>query len=118
MEPKNLPCAWRQRADELRRYAPEVAKAIEDLANELEAALRDHDLEELSLQRAARESGYSYRQLRRLVADGKVANVGTSTRPKVHRGDLPRKPGLGTVDPDDPAESLAAKVAERRRLGS
>ena len=96
MKPRDLPEKWRKKADGLRRYAPEVANALEDCVAELEAAFAEWELEELTLQDAASESGYSYSQLQRLVADGQIPNAGKSGAPRVRRVDVPRKPARGT----------------------
>ncbi len=63
----------------------------ESYAQELETALRECELEELTLQGAADESGYSYSAIQKKVADGELQNVGDKNRPRVRRGDLPRK---------------------------
>jgi hypothetical protein len=90
--PAALVVAWRERASLLRRYAPEVANAWEDAAGELEARLRETEADLLTLQAAARETGYSADHLGRLVKAGRLANHGKSGAPKVRRGELPRKP--------------------------
>jgi hypothetical protein len=84
--------AWRERAASIRRYAPEVANAWEDAATELETTLRDIGADLLSLQAAARESGYSPDHLGRLIRRGKLTNHGREHAPKVRRAELPRKP--------------------------
>lgn len=74
---------WRQAAELLRRHgAPALADAKEADCRELEAALTQHDLEELDLGQAAAESGYSASQLRRTFPG----------RKRIPRGALPRKP--------------------------
>ena len=91
MKLSDLPARWRGRADELRRYAPEVANAIDDVAVELEEAITEHELELLSLEQAVEESGLSYGHLQRLVAQRKIPNAGRRGSPRVQRKDLPRK---------------------------
>ncbi len=94
MNPRELATAWREKAGELRDLALESeARAFERCASELERSLAEHDLEALTLQRAANESGYSYGHLQRLVGEGELENVGSIGSPRVRRGDLPRKPG-------------------------
>lgn len=83
MIPADLPAAWRGQADALRRFGADAqAKVCEELAADLEAALAAEGEEELYLDDAAAESGYSLSQLRRLFPG----------RKKVPRRCLPRKP--------------------------
>src|SRR5688500_7915434 len=85
---------WRAIAVNFRTYcASPYAELIEQLAAELEAVVREQELEELSLEAAERESGYSYSALQKMVASGKLANVGEKGRPRVRRRDLPKKGG-------------------------
>jgi hypothetical protein len=69
-----------------------VAHALRVVADELEAALREAAGEELNLREASRESGYSERRLRELVASGTIPNQGAKGRPRLRRSDLPSKP--------------------------
>ena len=83
---------WRAEAEMIRRRGQEALAAMADsYADELEAALREHDLEALTLREAAEESGYSYSALQKMVTKGELQNVGDRHRPRVRRGDLPRK---------------------------
>lgn len=91
MTPGDLPNAWRSRAEELRPYAPAAAEAFLRAAAELEAALREAADAALTLTEASRESGYSARRLRELVAEGQVPNAGRKHAPRIRRADLPRK---------------------------
>ena len=89
-----LAAQWREEAETLRRRgATAQAVVLESCADELVIVLRERDLEALSLQGASEESGYSYSALQKMVADGKLPNVGDKNRPRVRRGDLPRKAG-------------------------
>ena len=54
--PEALVAAWRDKAASLRRYAPEVANTLDDVAGELEVSLRDTGADLLTLQAAARET--------------------------------------------------------------
>lgn len=63
-------------------------------ADQLEGAVREREGTLVTLADGARLSGYSPRQLSRLVRRGRIPNYGSETRPKVAVGDLPRKPGL------------------------
>ena len=59
----------------------------------LETRLRVTELEELTLQEAAKESGYGADHLGRLVRDGKIQNAGRRNAPRILRSDLPVKRG-------------------------
>ena len=97
--PDLLAAQWRSEAETLRRRgAAAQAVALESCADDLETALRERTLEALTLNEASRESGYSYSALQKMVANGTVPNQGNSHRPRIRRGDLPRKAGrLGKV---------------------
>jgi hypothetical protein len=84
---------WRDEATLLRRRAANLqADVLESCAAELEAWTRERELEALTLDRAAEETGFSYSALEKMVRAGKVANVGRKGAPRVRRGDLPSKP--------------------------
>ena len=93
----DLTAHWRTDATTLRRRGAEPqATTLETCAEELEAALREHELEALTLQEAAGESGYSAEHLRRRVRDGTIPaqrNGGTRSHIRISRKDLPKKPG-------------------------
>lgn len=82
--------AVRYEADRL----PTVAAVLLRCADQLECAARESESALVTLTDGARLSGYSPRQLSRLVHRGRIPNYGSETRPKVAVGDLPRKPGL------------------------
>jgi hypothetical protein len=77
---------------------------LEYVATELEQAMRELSGVSLTLQEAARESGYSADHLRHLVATGTIPNAGRRGRPRVRRGDVPTRPG----NPHPPAYDAAA----------
>ncbi len=122
MHPSKLSDSWRDKASAVRRYAPEVANALEDCAAELEESWRSWCEEELTVAQAAAESGYSAEHLRRQVRDGKLPaerGNGKKSHIKVRRGDLPRKPGRknggangvdNTYDPEEDARSIAERL--------
>lgn len=92
MTPLELARQWEQEAELLEGYgATEAGAAARRHAAQLTAVIRTNDAEELTLNEAAQESGYSKRRLRELVADGSVANAGAKGRPRIRRADLPRK---------------------------
>jgi hypothetical protein len=88
-----LVASWRDKASELRPYAPGPATAFEVCAVELEAALRANESSALTLPEAAAESGYSADRLRHMIGEGKIPNVGRKGAPRIRRADLPIKAG-------------------------
>lgn len=93
MTVSELPRAWRERAEQVRRFAVDdrAAQLWEAAAEELERALQEAANEVLNLQQAAAESGYTADYLGRLVREGKIPNAGRPYAPKIRRADLPRK---------------------------
>lgn len=108
---KNLANEWRERANNLRRWADAegAARALEVAATELEVALREAADEALTLAEAAEASGYSERRLREFLTEGTIPNAGRKGAPRIRRGDLPRRAGRTTSTGYDPA-------ADARRL--
>jgi len=101
---------WREEAEMLRRRgAQDRAKAVVSCAEDLEKAFREYELEALTLEEAALESGYSYSALQKQVAAGQLLNVGERMRPRVRRGDLPRK-GRSSVAIENTASDLATMI--------
>ncbi len=85
--------SWRVNASILRHWgAPAHAEVLERCAEELEQGLQEFELEPLTLQEAAKESGYSADHLGRLVRQRKLLNVGKANAPRIRRCDFPRKP--------------------------
>src|SRR3989442_654796 len=96
---------WRDEAKLLRgRGADAQAAALESCASELEEEVQRFSLETLTLAQAEGESGYSYHALQKMLADGRLPNAGARHRPRIRRGDLPKKPSIGREgakgDPD------------------
>ncbi len=84
---------WRAEAEAARRIGADgQAKTLEVCAADLEEALRLQGDDALDLRVASRESGYTAEHLGRLIRKGRILNAGTSTRPRILRRDLPRKP--------------------------
>jgi hypothetical protein len=106
--PADCLSAWRARAAELERYSPAAAEAFRVAAGELEQALREAADAELTLGEAARESGYSDRRLRELIADGSIPQAGRKGAPRIRRGDLPRKAKQKDAGTYDAAADAAA----------
>jgi hypothetical protein len=83
---------WRQEAAALRhRGIDDTARCVESCAEDLERGVREWELEALTLEEAAEESGYSYSALQKKVASGEIENVGNKGSPRIRRADLPRK---------------------------
>ena len=96
MEVEALVQRWRDEVTLLRRRGADAqAAALESCASELEEEVRRVSLETLTLAQAGRESGYSYHALQKMLADGRLPNAGVRHRPRIRRGDLPKKPSSG-----------------------
>lgn len=101
----------REKARELRdTFGDEArARALEWAATRLEAALGALRDQPLTLDQAARESGYSAGHLGRFVREGKIPNAGRPNAPRIRRGDLPAKAGVLRPEP-------AAAMVDRRQI--
>lgn len=106
----DLAARWLARADELGPYAPAAAEAFRRAASELELELRDVD-DAVTLREASLAGGYSVDHLQRLVAAGKLENIGRRNRPRIRRADIPTKPGRGLHAAPD-----GAQFSARRRI--
>jgi hypothetical protein len=106
-----LVARWRAEADRLEKLGQQGAGLAREYADELEQAARQWELEALTLEAAAAESGYSYSHLQRLISGGIVDNVGRRGAPRVRRCDIPRKPRAG---PRPRAVDLADELLARR----
>jgi excisionase family DNA binding protein len=87
-----LPTHWRARATELERFAPEAAEAFRDAADQLESTLQSK-ADSVTIKEAAALGGLSTDHIQRLVASGRIENVGRKGRPRIRRDDVPTKPG-------------------------
>ena len=86
----DLPTTWRAKAELLREHGADGhAKAIERCANELDERDAKRDAEPLTLTQAVQWSGFSEKQIRRLIHQGDLEDVGNG-QVRVRRGDLPR----------------------------
>ena len=118
---------WQRRLAEWARLhtlvgGEEVAREILDDLKQLADA---HESEPIGLKAAALESGYSTRQLSRMIAEGILTNAGRPHAPRLLRKDLPKKPksGPGTSAPRDPsllsiARDVTSAKSNRRGLGN
>jgi hypothetical protein len=111
-----LVARWRQTATLLRdEGCQDAAKNKERCADELERCLNDLGNTALSVQEAARESGYSEEHVRRVLRERPALNCGRAGKPKIRRCDLPRKPaavvraGPAAYDPAADARSLMSR---------
>ena len=93
---------WRSRANSLEPYAPFVAQAFRKAADELERTLSDAE-DSVSLKEAAAIGGYSVDALQRMVAKGRLTNVGRKGKPRIQRAQVPIKPGHSAGLLDGPA---------------
>ena len=114
--PTTLPSHWRASAKQLRAYGAEgKATPLVKCADELEQTWREWELEALTLEEAAEESGFSYSSLQKRVASGEIPNIGEPGAPRVQRQDLPRKTPrprfeLESGEPDIAEEILVGKL--------
>lgn len=115
---ESLADRWQEEADLLRRRgAVQQADTLESIAEELRTRLQEWVLEPLTVAEAASESGYSERRLRELLSKGTLPNAGRAGGPRIHRKDLPAKPGSGgpTLDVASGNASLAEKALRKRQ---
>lgn len=101
---EQLLATWGERANHLERYAPEVARAIRECADDLRTAIKATADLEVTPTEAAKLTGYTTRAYSDMLADGRVPNLGNKQRPRMRLRDLPRKPGhippSDAFDPD------------------
>jgi len=113
MDAIDLAGQWRDDAVVYRRRGQEtLAAMVESFAADLEQWWVQWQVESLTLQQAAEESGYSYSQLQSLVAAGRLENLGVKNAPRVRRGDLPRKPGRAPSSELDLADRVLRRGTE------
>lgn len=84
---------WVARRAELELLGANVdgAKLCDQAIADLKRIASGDSDELLNLRAAADASGYSTRQLKRLIDEEKIANHGRKGSPRVRRGDLPKK---------------------------
>jgi hypothetical protein len=84
--------SWHTLAHCMRELGVEIAaRSLERCARELARALELDKLESITLEEASTQSGYTYSAIQKKVATGQLANLGVKGRPRVRKGDLPRK---------------------------
>jgi len=105
---------WLARASLLEAWGdPTLARFWTLAASELADSERERVLERLTIAQAAQESGYSRDHLSRLLADGRLENVGNDGAPRIRRSDLPRKARLRSTEPDLVGKVLGAEADSR-----
>ena len=116
MNPHDLLERWRSEADAYERDGALVRgdALLRRVADELEAAWREYEAEELTISQAAEESGYSESHLYQMLSEKKIPNAGGPGSPRILRKDLPRKPAQGYAGK---GEEFASKIAARRITG-
>ena len=88
----DLAAGWVKDARFLREHgASEAAATTEKHAEQLTEAVKRAEDEALTLEEAATASGYARRTLREKVSTGEIPNAGEKGRPRIRRGDLPRR---------------------------
>ncbi len=111
---QNLADQWRTEAELFRRRGMEdSATLVESCATDLEAGIREWELETLTLGEAAVETGLAYDTLQKKVSRGNLPNVGSKRAPRVRRCDLFGTPRPRLVE----NESLSEAILRRRAAG-
>ena len=85
---------WAARRNELFRLKASVdgATLCADILQDLDSISVDDGVALLTLKAASHESGFSTRQLARMIADGKLVDYGRKNAPRLKLSELPRKP--------------------------
>ena len=120
--PGTLADLWRIEAETLRkRGATGEAVTLESCADDLERVLKNWQDQLLTLEQAARETGYSAEHLRRQVRGGQLSaerGEGAKSHIKIRRGDLPAKPRRDrSTSPDIPYDPIEDARSIAQRLG-
>lgn len=99
--------ALRAEAALLRCWGAEAqAVAADYVVARIEEAWSEWHAEQLTVAQAAAESGYSEPHLRRLLAESRIENAGSEGRPRIRRGDLPRKHARNSAADVDLADEV------------
>ena len=110
IRPADLLRVWNERADFLHQYGdPNSARIWRTAAVELERALEAFGAETLTVDEAAKVTGYTPDYIRKQIAAGDLPNAGRKNAPRVRRGDLKAKPQGGRGRPARPAEQQTTK---------
>jgi hypothetical protein len=111
-----LRARWLSEAAHVRPYNAGAAHAFETAARELEEAIAASESELLTLEEAARASGYHADSLRHMVAAGEIPNAGRKGAPRIRRRDLPRRAGTAAPSSYNPTADAIRLVS--RNSGS
>lgn len=113
---------WKQRLADWSKLQTTVngERVATEVLADLKAMAEAHNDGALGLTAAAEESGYSARQLSRMVRDGTLKNVGRPNAPRLLRSQLPRKAqptptGNIGVSLQLAREAVASKIKQRGR---
>jgi len=95
---------WSGEAETLRRLGAHVdgAKLIEAILADFQAVRRAESSEALTLDEAARESGYTPDHLGKLLRLGTIPNAGRKSAPRILRRHLPYKPSALRAEAGSP----------------
>ena len=100
LRPADLLQLWQQRADFLHQYGdPNSARIWRTAAVELERALEAFGAETLTVDEAAKVTGYTPDYIRKQIAAGDLPNAGRKNAPRIRRADLKAKPHGGRGRP-------------------
>lgn len=94
---------FRAEAERFRSWGQESCALLFDKAAAMaDELVREWEMELLTLDEAAQESGYSYSALEKGIRAGRLENGGEEGRPRIRRRDLPAKPkrraGIGIAE--------------------
>lgn len=108
---ESLALRWREEADLFRKRGGDLqARVLDSVAEDFEEALRDWQLETLTLEAAAEESGFAYSTLQQRVTAGDLPNAGEKGSPRIRRCDLPQRGGRGGPKASPGEPDLSARV--------
>lgn len=120
----NLPATklaedWRREAESLeRRGLQEPADVLRSCAEDAEQAVREWEMEVLTLDQAAEESELTRATLRKKVARGEIPNAGKRNDPKVLRRDVPKRKPLRSEMRETPVDDLIDRNLSSKKQAS
>jgi hypothetical protein len=107
---------WLRKREEFARVGALVSaqSLIDEFLLDLRSVTEERSSELLTLETAARLSGYSADHLARLLREGKVPNSGQKHRPRISRKDLPEKRNSSLASARDSRYDPAADARSLR----
>ena len=115
---RDLAQQWRAEAGLYRRRGMEAQACMtETFASELEQAVEGWELEDLTLEQASGESGWSYSSRQQRVGRGELPNAGQKGSPRIKRCDLPMKGGRARPRVEEGGPDLADEILSSRLAG-